>query len=595
MKYVFDSYKLNTEIVGKRVFFNGILVSETEIYVDRYVEPSEVEIREGVGQFSIVKTYCVNNEKYIEVFTDFMGFYEVFYFYCEESKRLIISNSFRSLVDYYRKEIGILNIDTNYAVPLLLSNYNFFNLPFSSRTTALQIKRIPANKNIFFSEKDGLNFLDKFFEENENENESESNYEYLLDKGIRSVRKKIQMIDKLKVNKILYMSGGKDSRVTLASLTYALSNKGFKVFSQNPKKFSGSSRENIEQDLVITNKLCLLLSLEKITEISKKLEYKTYNLDKVLSFEEAYHQWMNDFSNIKYRCNFFSYERLNNKDISLIEYHGLAGEVYRNYWSSYFQRFTSFDKKLEKNNKGVKRDLQKFFLTFVKTKIADVDLYENAKRSLIKEFSNIAGGNIYEKLDNHYGEFRNKYHFGVMLSKLKSGILVFSPLIDYNYLLASKNQGIEDKKDGKLLYDLIDKTNPYLNLMPFDSSVWDSRLKSRFISTKNPINLPDFNGMSSLNPISLYSDKEGKANENKDVKINFIFNYKECAKEKVINYINFLAINDDSSHLFNEDVKIFLLSHIDKNDVALSTVLGKIGSIIDLYQESCIVYEINPN
>ncbi len=584
MKFVLDSDTLDFSEAKEYYLFEGVMISDNEIYRSKYSQPSKSEIKNGVGQFCFVDVSYDSGNTNINIYTDFMGFYEVFYCYCSQDKRLIISNSFRALADYYRRKIGDLKLDTNYAVPLILSNYNFFNLPFSNRTAALQIKRIPADQNIVFNSTQGLKFEKKSF----SGSKSDLTYEQLLEKGSESVKRKILKINELNVDKTLYMSGGKDSRATLASLTNAVSNKSFKVFSQDPSNFTGKSRDTIEKDLEITNKLCLLLSLDRTSNKTMKFKDKTYDLNESLDFESAYHQWMDDFSNIKYRCKFFNYKRIHNNEILSVEYHGLAGEVYRNYWSEYFQRFSSFDKKLEKNSNGSKRDLQKFFYTFVRTKTANLELYENAKRALISELDNIDGDNIYEKLNNHYGRFRNKYHFGIMLNKLKSGVLVFSPLIDKNYLLASTYQNEGDKGHGKLLFDIVDITNPYLNLIPFDSSGWSNHLKSRVITTQHSIALPDFIDMNEI-----YKDKLA-VKFNNSARHTSTYNYAECAKNKIIESINFLGANEDSKLLFTDEVNSHLLNQINSSNIILSTVLGKVGSIMDVYVDTSITYDINP-
>lgn len=592
MKFIFDSYSLVNNEKENQLFFDGVLISNENIYVSKNSRPADIEIKEGSGQFVVINSYSIDKNNYLEIFTDFMGFYEIFYFYCEKDKRLIISNNFRVLADYYRKQIGSLSIDTDYVIPLLLSNYNFFNLPFSNRTAAIQIKRIPANKNIYFNDNEGISFIDKM-----SKNDLEKvNYENALDMGVSSIRSKILMLDKFDMEKTLYMSGGKDSRVTLSTLMYTLSNKSFNVFSQDPNRFFGKSRETIREDLIITNKLCMLFSLNKVSKDYLLSSNKEYDLNLKLNFEESYNQWMDEFSNIKYKCKFANHKRIEKNNFSTIEYHGLAGEVYRNYWSSYFQRFLSFDRKLEKSHKSCKKDLQKFFYTFVKTKIVDRELYENAKRALINEFYFINGENIYEKLDTHYGEFRNKYHFGAMLNSLKSGVLLFSPLVDYNYLLASKVQNRNDKENGKLLYDIIDKTNPYLNLIPFDSSVWSNKLKSRSVIDKEIINLPSFSEINSLNfkVSNTETHENSMKNKDEDVEIPYNFDYIKCAKQKINDYIQFLTRNNDSEKVFNKDLELFFLNSIEKDDIYVATILGKLGSIMDIYNEVDVSYEINP-
>lgn len=587
MNFVFDSFDISSEEAELSHFFDGVLVSNSNIYTKKESKPLIDEIKQGVGQFVFVEIQKNIINKSIKITTDFMGMYEVFYFYCEQSARLIFSNSFRSLVDYYYKNIGSLTIDTNYVIPLILSNYNFFNLPFSSRTSALQIKRMPANKDIYFSKENGMRFINKI----NSVDFTNLSYDKLIERGVHNTSKKLSVISKLDCEKVIYMSGGKDSRASLSQLMYALPNKSFRVFSQDPKYFSGKAKENIEKDLIITNKLCLLLSLEKISKKSLGLLSKDYDLDAELDFDSAYNQWMNSFSNVKYKCKFSKYKRLENKDIFSVEFHGLAGEVYRSYWSDYFRRFSTFDKKIEKSNVSVKKDLQKFFYIFVKTKVVNRDLYEDAKRSLINEFFYYEGSNIYEKLDNHYLLFRNKYHFGGFVNKLKRGVLLFSPLIDYNYFLASRKQSFQEKQNGKLLFDIIDNTNPYLNLIPFDSSVWNKNLNSKLLFKNDILSLPDFIGMHSVESPSLEEDTNSKE-LNED--INMSFNYHKHATEKIINFVNYLCENEDSKVVFNKDVKDFIIDSIGNNEVHTSTVLGKVGSVVDIYQISDIVYEVNP-
>lgn len=573
MYFIFDS----SHVKGNGFFFDGVSVQSDCIITSDTFDPNKhpsLLKQDPTGEFVLIEW---DNES-IKIHTDILGYYSIFYITVGD--RLLVSNSFRALSHYYKAYISsFLTLNVNFIVPLLLSNNNFFHTPYLNETSAREILLLPTGKYLLKNKKNISLETASIIDDLHNKNYSE-----LIERGIENVIKKLNFLDKLYDEnlKVVYLSGGKDSRAVLAFIQASNLKKKLYIYSQEPEKFQGESRGIIENDLKVANKLCTLFSFKKINKhhfsslLEKELEQ---------SVEDSIRDYFDFYSNIKYR--FQPVHKKIMKMQSHLEFQGLSGEVYRTYWSPYYRRF-SIASRIGNSWQSLRKDLQLFYQTFVQTKIVSKEIYDESRRYFISKVAEIEEGQtFYEKMDAHYNLFRNKFHFGGNLYSFTIGKYRFSPLIDINFLSAANKLSREQKEAGKLLFDIIDKISPYLNLIPFDNgATWEAgEHKSEIIDDSvGVLDLPSLTkeDFVSLKNVELACDKASRVSTLATV--SSIDKRSLPSLDSIFEYmLSFLAENDK---FFTPALIEHCRVNYKKGGVNKYIIFGKLVSISDIYHDA---------
>lgn len=160
---------------------------------------------------------------------------------------------------------------------------------------------------------------------------------------------------------------------------------------------------------------------------------------------------------------------------------GGGGELYRDYWKPML--FTSVDPERTSTDELVRSMLVRHRGTAFGSRYIDRYLPD-----LLATFSALPGETVGHKLDAHYLNFRNRFHFGPRQSspELMSTINVAtSPSL----LAASRGLPASERAAGRVLFDVIRTFDEKLAYLPFDKQ-GDARIfsspyhrPSRFDST----------------------------------------------------------------------------------------------------------------
>jgi hypothetical protein len=79
----------------------------------------------------------------------------------------------------------------------------------------------------------------------------------------------------------------------------------------------------------------------------------------------------------------------------------------------------------------------------------------------------LPGETVGEKLDNHYLFFRNRTHFGMHALRALTSDMPWVPLASPSLLLASRKLPWALRREGRVMFDLLDRLKPKLNFLPF--------------------------------------------------------------------------------------------------------------------------------
>jgi len=395
------------------------------------------------------------------VHTDGFGFNHLFYTTPELNGAGIAaaSASFEALVAYLRDRGCPPSADIAYALPLIASTGSFFNQGYSPRTSCVQIKRLLPGETIRVTA-EGCSVVPnaKWSEQ------SDADYHDLIDIGISKVRHQLASLNADGVHqKELYLSGGKDSRTCL-SLMLARRSRDFTCTTHGTGGKRGLVSEVLVRDFAISSQLVSHYNLRWSEPVEKQTEWKT--------FAECLADYRRFRSNKYYSFSPSNFHTQSKNDRIHMEIHGGCGEALRGYWAKYFRNLP-ISARFKVSRGNVWHDAAIIFQSLVQRQSMPEELYSLALREFVVDMREVPGNTIYEVLDNHYILHRNRYHFGNVRQAYEAGKLLYYPLAQKEFLLASQKIPHASRCQGKLLYDIIEQSTPSAHLFPYESGFFE--------------------------------------------------------------------------------------------------------------------------
>lgn len=151
---------------------------------------------------------------------------------------------------------------------------------------------------------------------------------------------------------------------------------------------------------------------------------------------------------------------------------GGGGELYREYWQPLL--FTTINSEIECSE----HNLQKMFLSQLGTPLGSM-YYERYSKDLIETLQNLPGNSVGSKLDAHYLNFRNRFHFGPRQS-LPESISTLNAATSPALLKASRGLPATERASGRVLFDVTRALDEELAFLPYDKVGDPSIFKSRY-------------------------------------------------------------------------------------------------------------------
>ncbi|AHG65833.1 hypothetical protein [Advenella mimigardefordensis] len=432
---------------------------------------------------------------------------------------------------------------------------------------------MPANKSLLFKN-NGVSSIEKF-----EIDASEIDYDAQLEKGLAASRNRTAAFNRVFANsfKKLFMSGGKDSRATLAVLMSVLGNKDFYVHSIDPKKVSDNIKDHVQKDLSIANKISLMFGL-KFCELEPELPVRKTPIN----FEESLSDWQNDFSNVRFNFQPAYYSYAYDDAQYKVQFRGAGGEIYRGYWSEVFKRYETTYKKIQDDSTTVREDAGVIFNALVPGNIIPAQIYNSAKAIFADTVATMPGNAFLQKIDQHYNFLRHRFHFAHGNRGLRLGELMYLPLIDRHFYQASLCLTHSQKTSGKLVFDIVDRINPYLNLIEYDSSAWsqDQLGQSKYLQKASILKLPDFKGSGEYHPKILLDSSKKFEVPSISNSIASSYNRQSALMARLRDNLQFLSKHPQSKIIFNDKLIKLCAQRIDKKQ-GINSLVGKTESIRD--------------
>lgn len=419
---------------GDAIFFDGIRKGSKERYWYKYNSYDGNQALEfdryDYGEWVAVTI----NEGCLNVKTDYFGYYRVFYHY--SNGLFLISNDYAALCGYVNGD----GRNADLFFPLLASSSTIFANHFSDLTPNSKVKVLGVFNEI------NINLSSKKISVDRNNlslamsggSGGSNEYLDLLESGIKKVSEEVRNLRNDGKKIVLWLSGGRDSRVCLALLLYSLGDDGFLVHTANPGDGSNLTFVNDEKvSLLIRNKFGLNV-FENMGSKRFRLSSREY-LDKVNGY---------------LLCNYFggyvdsATIELDRKEVQIL---GGGGECLRP--SSFFKNYVD-SYKVCNTSESVKDDISHMFKNLIELEL--LDNTERAEEFFVDFFDNeIPGSTFEEKMEWRYIFERNNRHFGNHRKKYTEGKSVFYPLSNHSFFKASRLLSFDERLNRKVGDDII--------------------------------------------------------------------------------------------------------------------------------------------
>ena len=389
------------------------------------------------------------------IFSDPYGYEPVFYFYSEKNKKLYVSNRLPVLYGEIRKDNN-LNIDSEIAWTHFNLNHPFFCSPFSSRQIARGVRLLePDQALLIYGKGYKIKLKSEVFPHHYNVLDGLT-YESLLNKGIeKSVQDASLLMNSGCRYPVVSLTGGKDSRALLSIM----------VAAGLPIQVYTKKTEHTPEDLEISAGLVKLLGLSWY-EGDGRPQYEK-------NFDDALKKWSLYRSGQYFVAGIGQWETRGENN-STIEFAGGGGEVLRTYWPRVAEH-------------GIRMLINKSKVSGAEAEYIDelVSILEE------DEPDRLEARKIY--YSNNYFKFRNRFHFGAIGLRRTGGELNFHLLSNVYFKMARDKMKISDAESGKLIFDIVEKTMPFLNHIKYDGGrSWGSQMfKGGFYKKNLLLNIPE--------------------------------------------------------------------------------------------------------
>lgn len=420
--------------------------------------------------------YCILFERSRGLFikTDFFGLYKLFYSTPEMNKQklFVVSDCFNSISSFLKQSGEVLTFNESYICPLLCDGpNNFFYQEYGCETAIEQVNRLRPDEIISLTEQRIVS-NDKFFGRY-----TSTEYQDLIESGVNRIAEVLRGVHESRpsINPRLYLSGGKDSRVSLAITMRALGLDDFLVATHEPAGYGKGIQEDYEVSARLVGSLNLKVS--------------PWNMPLVGSSEAPLSSQMRRWNDIQSNAK-FQFGPTKRRDIRAFsfEIRGGLGEAFRGY-PYYYKGIVD---KLGCSKGELRDDLVRWFdwVTGSSSLVCE-DMLVRSREKFIEYAYSIPGDEVRDKLDMHYTLHRNRNHFSNILMGLRRNAGVIFPMQAPEFFWAANSLDKEERRSGKVLFDIIERTVPLLNGFEFQGgwrqrNSWRRRVKSVVVDLESP-------------------------------------------------------------------------------------------------------------
>lgn len=293
-------------------------------------------------------------------------------------------------------------------------------------------------------------------------------YDTLLRRGLERAIGSIASATRSGVPVQLSLSGGKDSRALLAMAAAGGVASDLRISTAVPSGGPGSSRDIISKDYELACRL--------VEKMGGTWWQDESTVRRGVSFEEDLAYWQDFRSNGSFE---FRSRTTVSEPVQRWTLVGIGGELLRSYvGAQYRSNYPGWWSRSEGVSESAERDAAALFDVICPRFDLDDEVYEASRRAFVSSLMIGEAGGIVERLDRGYYEYRNRSHAGTGRYQLPLGVRTLYPLVQPEFIAASRLLEAEDAEGGRVLFDLIEMTVPELHSLPYASPPWPASFVS---------------------------------------------------------------------------------------------------------------------
>lgn len=440
--------------------FSGVFVSNERLFIgDGTQLPDQLSLSEAAtanGEWFAVFENADDSTQFI-VITDQFGFQPAYYAFAKELG-LVVSTSAEE-ANWVKNRYGVASQIDSAQLALYVCTNHSWSSTFNSDYTAVDgVKMARAFEYLWIN---GDSFASHPIDELQAGLPSE--YDELLEFGIKNAVAQLEQLSQLDVfDRRINLSGGKDSRLMFGLLSKGGLTDAFTVRSVNPKTWPDkAARKGLMKDLLIADSIRERFGMQWSTEGERVVAS--------LSPAEALRDWQKYRSSKNFR--FHLKRKFYARTEPIIELRGASGECFRNFWSHYFKYLPSSSSIVDETS-TFDADTETIFDDLYKDKNVSEGVREAMLARFTESLKETGFSTFLEAADRHFSLYRNRGHFGTTLHFMQEGAVPFFPLNQLAFVRAGELVSVKQRKDGIVFFDLIEKLDPSLNDLPFDSAQW---------------------------------------------------------------------------------------------------------------------------
>lgn len=399
-----------------------------------------------------------NNKDY-KVITDHFGFQSVFYRYDRTNlanSKLVISTSYSALLQYSKEHSLPCNFNEAQFYLAMASSNLLLRSAFSTNTFCKEISLLGANEYLIFkAAENSLEIKNKpFLYDTHNRS-----FDELVDTGIEKSIQKIKSLSKFYDDKRIYLSGGRDSRMVLGLLKSAGITNSYTVSSSNPRSAKGASKKVIENDLYVSQYLT-----EKYQMSFSEIQEKYYRVN--LDFEQSLDRVL--VQSAQFSWNTLPSNRVTFPSNEYLSLRGGGGEFFRatNNAMRTISSLKEEDAKIL--HRSIEDQAEALFNLYVNVDSIPKEYYDECKQIFYNSFIFDDTSTLEQNIDWHFLHYRNRIHFGHLITSYSKNEVTHHPLMQKEFLFASTFYDLETRRNDFICHDILNRLDPDLPKVSFD-------------------------------------------------------------------------------------------------------------------------------
>lgn len=434
--YIFSGYAWHNE-----KFFFG------QSTIDQKISPNR--LYDCIGNFSLLNI----EPNQIKITTDYFGYSKVFYY--KDNNFLIVSNRYHLLLIILNYLKIKCELDEEIVLVTFASNVTLLRQTFTDNLTVKNTFMLNLCDEIVINEC-GWEFVKRpinIILDSKQEFDSEY-YSKLLDEGKNDIIDNIQAVYNSKLFKdiVVDLSGGKDSRVNYAALTNIPNAR--EIFA-------------IRSDVHEPRDLEIAIGINNIFNFKYYTKGDTWYKNNTLDYIKKKRSYFCGYHYLWY------FEEKHSYNLDKIR---VTGESFESLVVRYYSDTV---RNLGLENADAEKLVEEYSTLLSKQAVIDYSSVSSIfKKYLLNSIKKIPSETSLEAFDNLFLFYRGGTHAG-NLDRMYYSSAHCMPLQSKS-LLQAKKLWINNFKENKIIYDLIDLLNPLISCLPFNSDKQNEAKKRAF-------------------------------------------------------------------------------------------------------------------